>query len=374
MTIELSPRQKLLSKLVTDGTLRMHWAPEILEQPAASHGRSISSDRVRGMMLGLAIGDALGNTTEGDLPGKLVNQHGEIRDYIPNRYADNRQVGLPSDDTQLAFWTLTHLLDHGQVEPDALAELFCSRHIFGSGRTVRSFVREWCRSRDWKKATQISAGNGALMRIAPVVLPHLGQRGADLWVDAVLGTAITHNNPAAIASSVAFVGMLAELLTMDRPPSPGWWIEAFVKRTRPIEGDDTTYAPRGGPLKDKWRGPLWRFVEEQVPPALGLPVIEAQEIWYSGAFLLETVPCVLHILARHAADSQQAIIRAINDTKDNDTIAAIVGAAVGALHGEDALPARWRDGLLGRVLADVPDRKVFDLLDAAVRRFVVESH
>ena len=50
--------------------------------------------------------------------------------------------------------------------------------------------------------------------------------------------------------------------------------------------------------------------------------------------------------------------------------AAIVGAAVGALHGEQALPAEWREGLLGRVVADIPDRRVFDLLDAAGRRFV----
>jgi ADP-ribosylglycohydrolase len=49
--------------------------------------------------------------------------------------------------------------------------------------------------------------------------------------------------------------------------------------------------------------------------------------------LLETVSTVLHILMRHAGDPEEAIIRAVNDTKDNDTIAAIVGAAVGALHG-----------------------------------------
>ena len=55
------------------------------------------------------------------------------------------------------------------------------------------------------------------MRVAPV-LPYLWEGGADLWVDAVLGTAMTHNDPAAIASSVAFVGMLAEFVTMDGPP------------------------------------------------------------------------------------------------------------------------------------------------------------
>ena len=55
---------------------------------------------------------------------------------------------------------------------------------------------------------------------------------------------------------------------------------------------------------------------------------------------------------------------------DNDTIAAIVGAAVGALHGELALPLEWREGLLGRGIADIDDRSFFNLLDDAIRRFM----
>ena len=80
------------------------------------------------------------------------------------------------------------------------------------------------------------------------------------------------------------------------------------------------------------------------------------------------MPTALFILARHGADPEAAIVRAVNDTKDNDTIAAIVGAAVGALHGEDALPRRWRDGLLGRTAA-ADDGRVFELLARAEKRF-----
>ena len=52
-------------------------------------------------------------------------------------------------------------------------------------------------------------------------------------------------------------------------------------------------------------------------------------------------------------------------------VAAIVGAAVGALHGERALPDRWLRGLLGRTGAD-DDSRVFALLDAAVARFLAD--
>jgi ADP-ribosylglycohydrolase len=69
-----------------------------------------------------------------------------------------------------------------------------------------------------------------------------------------------------------------------------------------------------------------------------VPVSDACHKWQSGAYLLETVPSVLNIIMLHADNPEEAIVRAVNDTFDNDTLAAIVGAAVGALHGE-ASPA-----------------------------------
>ena len=67
---------------------------------------------------------------------------------------------------------------------------------------------------------------------------------------------------------------------------------------------------------------------------------------------------------RHAGDPEEAIVAAVNDTKDNDTVAAMVSAAVGALHGAEALPARWREHLLGRTGAD-DDGRVFALIEQA---------
>jgi ADP-ribosylglycohydrolase len=80
------------------------------------------------------------------------------------------------------------------------------------------------------------------------------------------------------------------------------------------------------------------------------------------AVVIETVPGV-------AQDPEAAIVQAINDTWDNDTIAAVVGAPMGALHGEDALPRRWRDGLLGRTSYD-DDGHISRLLDRAEARLL----
>jgi len=78
----------------------------------------------------------------------------------------------------------------------------------------------------------------------------------------------------------------------------------------------------------------------------------------------------------HGHEPEEAIVRAVNDTKDNDTVAAIVGAAVGALHGAKAMPERWRANLTGRTLAggkhegeDVDDRRIFELIDRARARW-----
>ena len=73
-------------------------------------------------------------------------------------------------------------------------------------------------------------------------------------------------------------------------------------------------------------------------------------------------------MTRYGHDAEEAIVRAVNDTKDNDTVAAIVGAAVGALHGEAALPERWRRGLLGKTGAADDDR-VREILDDAEAHF-----
>jgi ADP-ribosylglycohydrolase len=315
------------------------------------------------MLLGLAIGDALGNTSERLLPDERRNLYGEITNYLRNPYAGHRPVGLPSDDSQLTFWTVEQVLADGRIDPEHLAKIFCERRIFGMGPTTARFVEEYRRGADWREAAprSQSASNGALMRIAAVLTPHLTGEGTDLWVDAVLCAALTHNDPASISACVAFVGMLSALLVMSGPPPTDWWVETYLRYAKPVEGR-TRYQGKG--QYTDYSGPLWRYVHEIVPAAWEqrLTAREAADSWHSGAYLLQTVPTVLYILMLHGSDPETAIIRAVNDTKDSDTMAAIVGAAVGALHGEQALPKRWRDGLLGRTMED-DDGQVFQLLE-----------
>jgi ADP-ribosylglycohydrolase len=325
-------------------------------------------DRVEGMLLGLAVGDSLGNPAEG-LTADVRRQHfGEIRDYLFEIPGRETAVGVPSDDSQLAFWTLEHLIEEGRLEPENLARKFASSRIFGIGQTVFTFLvcfRD--EGRPWYESGPESAGNGALMRIAPILVGHVGNPTQLLWSDVTLASMMTHNDAASTSASIALIYIYWQLLQTGETPDPRWWWTTYVEVARKLEGE-TSYEPRRPGLN--YRGSLWRFVEEQLPRAWeqDCSVEEASNQWYSGAYLLETVPIVLYILARHAGDPEEAIVRAVNDTMDNDTVGAIVGAAVGALHGKARLPERWILGLLGRT-RESDDGRVFELIQQAFQRF-----
>jgi len=324
--------------------------------------------RFEGMMLGMALGDSLGNTNEGLLRAERRGRYGEVRDFLPNRYARGRRVGLPSDDTQLSFWTIETLVEDGCFVPSHLAARFCRGEIFGIGHSAKTFLWNLKAGRPWYESGPVSAGNGALLQIPPMLLPHLRTASRDLWVDTALSAMITHNDSASNAASMALAALLWDLLGMVRPPPSHWWPQRYAEVAADLEGG-SRYTPRGGMFPD-YAGPCWRYTVERVTEALHmqLAVGEACDGWFSGAFLLETLPSVLYILMRHCDDPEEAIVRAVNDTKDNDTIAAIVGAAVGALHGKEAFPKRWLERLPGRTGA-ADDGNIYRILEAARKVF-----
>lgn len=329
------------------------------------------ADRVRGMLLCTAIGDSLGNRTESMLPHDREKEFGRITGYLPSRYANGAPAGTPSDDTQLTFRAVEQLLADGALDADELAFRIANDRIFGIGRATRDFCNALRTGAPWWEATQYSAGNGAIMRIAPTVLPHLRTGGTKLWIDTALSAAVTHNEPLAIASSVSWIALLWRLLNADLPESPAEWLETYSEVLRIMDaGQEYETRVTSGPLQH-WRGRLSELLDTEVRAAVNkqVPVRDAAQRWFSGAYLMETVPTVLHIVAQHGHDPHEAMLVAVNDTRDNDTIAAIVGAAMGAAHGTGWIPAEWREQLLGRLNGD-DDGAVFGLIDDTVARFV----
>jgi len=364
---------QLLRDLLAKKLIRLRDG-QILKQMPTPLPSTFTYDRVEGMLLGVAIGDALGATSEGLKPSDRRRLYNEIRDYLPDRRPNHhRPVGVGTDDTQMSFWTVEQLIDDHGLRPESLANKFCKHRIWGVGGTVKKFVENFKdRHLPWYEAGPESLGNGALMRIAPIILPYLRNPHPSMYADAAVATMITHNDFANNASSVAFVHMLWELLRMSSTPEPAWWIDTYCSIAKELEGD-TRYRHTSAAFGE-YSGPLWHFTSNVCKEALKkrLTVEEACNAWGSGANLFETVPSVLYILTTHAHDPEEAVIRAVNDTVDNDSVASIVGAAVGALHGLSGIPDRWVKNLRGRI-REGGGSQVFRLLVHSKQLFWLHS-
>lgn len=195
--------------------------------------------------------------------------------------------------------------------------------------------------------------DGPIMRVAPMLVLKPHRTGPDLARDIATCAAVTHNEPGAIASAVAWVRLLALLSAGTGGPDRKDILELFLETHALLEGP-TCYRPRGGGMLGRFEGTLTEFLRQTVPDGLakGLSILEFGDLTYSGAFLLETLPVTLYIIARHGDDPDPAIRAAVNHTRDNDTIASRVASAMGALHGMDAFRPDWVTGLLGRTGAD----------------------
>jgi hypothetical protein len=165
-------------------------------------------------------------------------------------------------------------------------------------------------------------------------------------------------------------------------PAPEWWLDEFLR----VAGD---LAPWPWPFQlssdavpayfRDFDGTLCEFINTRVRAAYrrGVSLRDACSItgFGSGADCVQSIPAVLYVWMHHADSFELAVIAAVNDTKDNDTVASIVGAIAGALHGRRAIRRRWLDGITSTHLGEPGraenDRSVIDRLTAqAVEQFV----
>ena len=282
--------------------------------------------KIKGMLLGVAIGDALGAPIEGKPP-----ERSEMK--ILSRYFPTSHI---TDDTQLTFWSLEVFLEEGWFNPEKLADRFTKERIIGIGGSIKKFIKNYKRlNMPWYLAGVESAGNGALMRLSPVVIPPFLSGPHTTFSDSVIVTYLTHNDRLAISSSVSFTNILWKLLSRNKPPEPEWWKDEYVNIAREVEGDSSVYKPRFGKFKGNYSGPAWDFVDRVLETALreGWTLFDMNKAAGSGAYLLETVPMVLYAMMLHGDNPSKALSAAVLNSKDSDTIGAIVGYLSGTLHG-----------------------------------------
>lgn len=318
--------------------------------------KPLAADRecVQAMLTGIAIGDALGAPTEGMTPDERYRQFGTIRRFFGER--EGTQV---TDDSQMAFLTLRSILGMGEVDPTDIMRRFAQAKLRGAGKTVTDAIKNYRETKTWQTCGVDSMGNGALMRIAPVIVAHINKRDTSrLWRDVADVTILTHRNVNAVAASIAYVDMLWGFLRNREKVLPASVLQRFREVVATLQDDDEVQP----------RSP--RLVSDDFSSFCGMalaaykqsvPIDVACDWWYSGAYLPETLPSMLYIIARHIDEPMKAIFRAVNDTKDNDTIASLVAAAMGALYGMDAFSGDWVMELSGD-LQEKGDRQMWEIL------------
>ena len=329
-------------------------------------------DRVRGSLLGLAIGDALGAPLEG-LGAQQIRAHYHlVTDYVDGARAWRKKPyrwrlpGLYTDDTQQALALADVILERGSVDPDALAAIYLDMATpeegyagahRGVGRSFRQVLAELKRGVPPDQTGQTSAGVGAAMRIAPLALYFAD---ADALHDAVLAASLmTHRDIRSITGAFAVAHALRRILEGEsRDPSLLFRVAADVARaeTRLIAdlGHRLTSLRAHGRSLSQAIARTESLLEIPRDRALAALVEEANR---HGAepvcrrptmgFPPACIPTCLYLFL--ATESfEEALIEVVNLGGDADSTGAILGALAGAWYGEAAIPPRWLDGLQNR--------------------------
>ena len=296
------------------------------------------TDRAAGVLLASAAGDALGVPYEFARPpgeGELAEMKGGgLGAFAPGEWSDDTSMAmaiaevtatgadLTSDDALDAI-AANFLRWYGTGPPDigiqTSAVLDATQRCLDreGGRPAAVMTQE---STSYAAARSHSAGNGALMRTAPVALAHLDDR-AILARAARLVARLTHADPLAGDSCVL-------------------WCEAI--RVAVLEGRidvrsglDLLPAER----RDQWAS--WLKEAGTEPASLFTPngyTVTALQAALAAITATTNEDC------HHLQDALHAAVRIGDDT---DTVAAIAGGLLGARWGASAVPWRWRRAVHG---------------------------
>lgn len=299
--------------------------------------------RYRGCLVGGAIGDALGRPVEGRSRQRVRTLYPDgVWDFEPWSGWRSGPVGTYTDDTQLTIVVAEWLLDAAFecAEKPLSAEDLAGRVIEwgrtgrGIGHATSEALRNYEQGLPWWRAGVPSAGNGAAMRAAPYGLRFAGQPDP-LRAAAALGSAPTHADISAVGSAI--VQAAAVNLCLSAEPGglePTSFLGALTQSVADLG------LPRLALRSGRRRLSLAQRIEE-VADWAGRPSHQVFDHFHNGAFVLETTPVVLWCLLEKQRDPEDALVTAVMGGRDADTVAAMLGNLLGALHGDAAFPERW---------------------------------
>lgn len=291
-------------------------------------------DEEKGVVLGLACGDALGRPVEFQSSQRITAEHGTLSDMIGHG-TWGQPAGTITDDTAQALCIARSLSACRGFDPGDIADRFVAWYESGPfdiGNMTRRSIDALRQGAAWDVAGQqvwenspegSNAGNGSVMRCAPLAIAYQSRptRLVEVSCDSSL---ITHADPRCTYGCAVLNLTIAHLLGDETAP---------LARALDQLGDD---APP-------------ELTSALTPLAAGDEIASLS----TSGYVIDSLQTALHD-ALTAASAEDAIVTAVNRGGDTDTIGAITGAVAGARFGAAALPQRWLSAIEERTeLADL---------------------
>jgi ADP-ribosyl-[dinitrogen reductase] hydrolase len=275
-------------------------------------------DRIRGCVVGAAVGDALGMPLEF---GPRQPADRLVRDMQAKRLP----AGSFTDDTEMALALAESLLAHSPLDPADLAARFAAWYLKGPpdvGIHTGGVLARISAGDPWEEVVTAaqrrrpdSAGNGSVMRCWPVAVACWNNLDR-LLAESRLQSRVTHPHPECV-EGCAFVNAT---------------IYHLVRRVLPAEAIARALSAVELPLP----------AQEAIKMAPGL----GREKLVNSGWVRHTLESAIWGL-RTTDSFEEAVVQVVNLGNDADTAGAVAGALAGAAHGLAAIPNRWRSMLQG---------------------------
>lgn len=306
-----------------------------VERSGGSEQERQRSSRAQGCLLGQLAGDALGSQVEFMRLSEIHRRFpGGVRELVDGG-THSTIAGQPTDDSELALMLARSIVRRGGYEPAEAAvsyALWLGSSPFDVGGTTRQALQPalaaWRRDETGaavadaarRAASEHSQANGALMRVSPLgifahslppqAVAHLARADAGL----------THPHQVCVDANAVFVVAIARAVGRGTGPT-----ETYASAREWAED-----ARISSPVR------TWLQEAEAEPPV----DFESQQGWVRIAFQ----NALWQLL--HAPSLEEGVCDTVMRGGDTDTNAAIAGALLGAVHGAEAVPARWRETVL----------------------------
>ena len=299
------------------------------------------NDKIKAVMLGHAVGDALGVSVEFCERNELVEKPvTDMVGYGTYPYPE----GCWSDDTSMSLAALDSLAS-GKLDFDDIMVKFGEWYyddeytptgeMFDVGNTCSYAIDNYfAYHKPIEKCGltgERSNGNGSLMRIHPFVMYATAsflkgnEEGYWLWMECIKrASALTHAHDRSIMGCYIYGYCLSFLLKEATRES----LIAGIK----FAGENLDYLPEFEHYKRIFDSNFEKLTIDDIK---------------STGYVVDTLEAALWC-ALTTDNYRDCVLKAVNLGDDTDTVAAVAGGLAGALYGYDAIPKEWLDTLKRR--------------------------